>query len=268
MFGAFYPAYEMDGTAFYNALQVQAEKRFAGGFSYMANVTFSRLTANNQFGSNPQAWNGENAYNPKPEYARSWLDQPYSVKMVATYALPFGTQKRYLNKSGALSTIVGGWQIGSILSYGGGNAFGVINRQNPLLVNSFNRPNLVHGVSLKTFSYKQSKDFFTGKTTVQPVQFTTNTFQNTVPWELGNAARAYPQLRTPRLCVGSFDVIKSFHLGEHLQASLRLDYFNAFNRTQLQAPDNNLLDSTFGQVTNTTSQIGNRQGQATFRVEF
>jgi len=58
MFGAFYPAYEMDGTAFYNALQVQAEKRFAGGFSYMANVTFSRLTANNQFGSNPQAWNG------------------------------------------------------------------------------------------------------------------------------------------------------------------------------------------------------------------
>jgi hypothetical protein len=39
---------------------------------------------------------------------------------------------------------------------------------------------------------------------------------------------------------------------------LRIDYFNAFNRTQLQAPDNNSLDSTFGWVTNTSSQIINR----------
>jgi hypothetical protein len=49
---------------------------------------------------------------------------------------------------------------------------------------------------------------------------------------------------------------------------VRLDYFNAFNRTQLQPPDNNSLDSTFGQITNLSSQISNRQGQATFRVEF
>ena len=49
---------------------------------------------------------------------------------------------------------------------------------------------------------------------------------------------------------------------------MRVDYFNAFNRTQLQAPDNNSLDSTFGQITNLSSQISNRQGQATFRVEF
>ena len=55
---------------------------------------------------------------------------------------------------------------------------------------------------------------------------------------------------------------------ERVQATLRLDYFNAFNRTQLQAPDTNSLDSTFGQITNLSSQISNRQGQATFRIEF
>jgi hypothetical protein len=49
---------------------------------------------------------------------------------------------------------------------------------------------------------------------------------------------------------------------------VRVDYFNAFNRTQFQAPDNNSTDSTFGQITNLSSQISNRQGQATFRVEF
>jgi hypothetical protein len=66
----------------------------------------------------------------------------------------------------------------------------------------------------------------------------------------------------------SFDVIKTFHIGEHVRASLRLDYFNAFNRTQLQSPDTNSLDTTFGQVTSLSSQISNRQGQGTFRVEF
>jgi hypothetical protein len=66
----------------------------------------------------------------------------------------------------------------------------------------------------------------------------------------------------------NFDVIKAFPLGERVRAILRLDYFNAFNRTQLEAPDANSTDSTFGQITNLSSQISNRQGQATFRIEF
>src|SRR5712672_1885663 len=50
-FAGYFPVYEMDGTAFYNALQAQAEKRFTGGFSYLANLTFSRLIANSAIGS-------------------------------------------------------------------------------------------------------------------------------------------------------------------------------------------------------------------------
>jgi hypothetical protein len=187
---------------------------------------------------------------------------------VGTYELPFGPHKKYLTSGGWLSELVGGWQFSGILNYAGGFAFGAQNSFNPLLVNSFDRPDIVSGVSLKTFSYSRSKDFFTGKTAVQPVQFTTSAFANTGPWQLGNSKRAYSELRTPPLAMESFDAIKSFHFGERVRASLRVDYFNAFNRTQLQAPDNNSLDSTFGQITNLSSQISNRQGQATFRVEF
>jgi hypothetical protein len=53
-----------------------------------------------------------------------------------------------------------------------------------------------------------------------------------------------------------------------VKATLRIDYFNLFKRTQLQYPDMNSLDTTFGQVTNLSSQLPNRQGQATFRLEF
>src|SRR6202034_1658480 len=128
---------------------------------------------------------------------------------------------------------------------------------NPLLVNSFDRPNLVPGVPLKTFSYGRSKAYFTGKTATQPVQITTNAFQNTGPWQVGNSQRSYGAMRSPPLRIESFEVIKTFCSGERLQASLRLDYFNAFNRTQLEAPDTNSLDSTFGQITNLNSQIRN-----------
>jgi len=267
-FAGYFPVYEMDGTAFYNALQAQAEKRFASGFSYLANLTFSRLIANTYVGSGPYSPNGMNAYNPAPEYVPSNLDHPYDVKFVGTYELPFGPHKKYLTSGGWLSELVGGWQFSGILTYSGGFAFGAQNSFNPLLVNSFDRPDIVSGVSLKTYSYGRSKDFFTGKSSVQPIQFTTNAFANTGPWQLGSSKRAYPELRTPPLRLESFDAIKSFHFGEHVHASLRVDYFNAFNRTQLESPDNNSLDSTFGQITNLSSQISNRQGQATFRVEF
>ena len=66
----------------------------------------------------------------------------------------------------------------------------------------------------------------------------------------------------------NFSFVKAFSIKEHVAATLRFDYFNLFNRTQLQAPDNNSLDSTFGQITNLSSQLNPRQGQATLRLEF
>ena len=112
--------------------------------------------------------------------------------------------------------------------------------------------------------------YFENKTpsAVQPVQFTTNAFHNTGPWELGNSVRAYSELRTPPLLAENIALMKYFRITEKVKATLRIDYFNLFNRTQLQAPDNNSLDSTFGQITNRSSQLSNRQGQATFRLEF
>jgi len=268
-FGAYFPAYEMDGTAFYNALQAQGEKRFSNGVSYLADLTLARNTANSAVASTPDTFNGMNAYNPRPEYARSPLDQVYNVKFVGTYALPFGPRQRFLNSGNrVLAELVSGWQFSGILEYEGGNPFGAQNSFNPLLVNGFDRPNIVTSVPLKTFSYSRSKAFFTGKTSTQPVQFPTNAFQNTGPWALGTSVRSYGALRTPPLRLESFNAIKAFQLGEHVKASIRIDYFNAFNRTQLQQPDNNSLDSTFGEITNLSSQISNRQGQATFRVEF
>ncbi|MGA9062704.1 MAG: carboxypeptidase-like regulatory domain-containing protein [Terracidiphilus sp.] len=268
MYSGLYPVYELDGTSFYNSFQAQAEKRFSNGLSYMANVTISRNTANCVTGSPQYAFNGENAYNPRPEYSPSYLDQLYVTNFVYSYQLPVGPGQRYLNSKGLLGQVLGGWQLSGILTYQGGHPMGAYNGFNPLLVNFFDRPDIVPGVALKTFSYSLSRDYFTGKTSTPPIQFTTNAFANTGPWQIGDSKRNYAALRTPPLRLESFDVIKSFHITEGLRASLRVDYFNAFNRTQFPQPDDNSLDSTFGQITYLASTISNRVGQATFRVEF
>ncbi len=267
-YSGFFPVYELAGTAFYNAAQIQGEKRFSGGLSFLSSLTTGRLISNTNIGSAPFSPNGLNAFDSKPEYVPSGLDQQYSIKSVATYELPVGYGKKYLNSRGLLSNLLGGWQVSGIVTYASGMPFGAYNTYNPLLVNSFDRPNIDPSVPLTTYNYSLSKNWFSNPNGPQPVQFPTNAFVNTGPWQLGDSLRAYSALRTPPLRAENIAAMKYFHIGEHVTATLRIDYFNLFNRTRLQAPDNNSLDSTFGQITNLTSQLSNRQGQATFRLEF
>ncbi len=264
-----YNTYETSGTAFYNGVQIQGEKRFSGGLSYLADVTLSRNIATESVGSTLFQPNPINSFDMPPEYTPSALDQKYIVNLVATYALPFGYGKKYLNSKGILNELAGGWQFSGILSYAGGYPFGAYNNYNPLYANFSDRPDIVQGVKLKTYDYSLSKKYFTGKSALAAPHNSQQMHSSTLA--RGNwALQCIPMraLRTPPLRIENFDAIKTFPIGERFRASLRLDYFNAFNRTQLQGPDNNSLDSTFGQITNLSSQISNRQGQATFRLEF
>jgi hypothetical protein len=267
-FGGYFPVDETGGKALYHALQVQGEKRFSNGLSYLADFTLSRNVADVVTGSAPFAPNGVNAWDPKLEYAPSSLDQFYVTNFVASYELPIGAGKRFLNSGGMLSRLAGGWQVSGIFTYSGGFPFGPINSFNPLLVNSFDRPNIVPGAKLQTYNYNLSKPYLLGGTQAPPVQFTTNAFVNTGPWQVGDSLRAYAALRTPPLRIEDFALMKYFPITEQVKATLRFDFFNAFNRTQLQGPDTNSLDSTFGEITNLSSQISNRIGQATFRLEW
>jgi hypothetical protein len=263
-----YNTYETEGTAFYNGLQLQGEKRFSNGLSFLADLTFSRNIADESVGSTLFQPNPINSFNIKPEFTLSALDQKYISNTVATYALPFGSGQRFLNQGGWLNQIVGGWKFSGVATYAGGQPFGAYNGYNPLYANFGDRPNIVESVKLKTYNYSRSKEFFEGKLAEPPTQFPTNAFVNTTAWQLGNSLRSYARLRTPPLRVENFDAIKAFPIEGRVHFTLRLDYFNAFNRTQLLVPDTNSQDGTFGEIVNQGSQIGNRQGQATFRIEF
>ena len=258
--------FEGYGTTYYQGAQIEIEKRFSNGLSFLAGYTLSRLMDNTSSGFSSFTAGGINKYNQKPEWAISNADEPQTLKASGTYELPIGPGKQFVNNH-KLGNLVGGWQVGWILDYESGSANGPGENGSPF-PNGFERPDRNSAVSLSTASYSRVRDYFTGKTSsaqmFNPAAFTKTPSQ----YVIGNAQRNYGGMRNAPLALENLNAKKNFYIGERWKAILSVDYFNAFNRTQFNGPDNNISDSTFGQVTSQGSNISNRQGQASFRVEF
>jgi hypothetical protein len=258
--------FEGYGTTYYQGAQIEIEKRFTNGLSFLAGYTLSRLMDNTSSGFSSFTSGGINKYNQKPEWAVSNSDEPQTLKVSGTYLLPIGPGKKYVNNH-TTGNIVGGWQVGWILDYESATANGAYENGSPF-PNGFDRPNRNPAVSLSTASYSRVRDYFVGKIPVaqmyDPAAFT----QTPSQYVIGDAQRNYGGMRNAPLALENLNAKKNFYIGERVTAILSVDYFNAFNRTQFNGPDNNASDGTFGQVTSQGSNISNRQGQVSFRIEF
>jgi hypothetical protein len=258
--------FEGYGTTYYQSAQIELEKRFTNGLSFLAGYTLSHLMDNTSSGFSSFTSGGINKYNQKPEWAVSNSDEPQTLKVSGTYELPIGPGKKYLNNH-ITGNILGGFQVGWILDYEDGGADGVGENGSPF-PNGFERPDRNSSVGLSTASYNRVRDYFVGKSPVAQI-FNQGGFNLTPSqYVIGTAQRNYGALRGPGLAMESLNARKHFYMGEHLQGILTVDYFNAFNRTQFNGPDTNYSDGTYGQVTSQGSNISNRQGQVTFRLQF
>lgn len=270
--------FDQAGTSFYRSFQGQLEKRFAHGLSFLSSLTLAQNWSDVDFGVTLQQNNAQNPQNQKAEWSISSLNQKWNDKNMFTYVLPIGAGQRFLNYRGLADEVLGGWQVAGILNYSTGNPLGIYEQTNNVVLSTNSngdaqpRPNVVSGQTRKTYSYNLTRDYFVGKTPVQPVQFNTNVYSLASQFTFGNAARNYIGITAPPNLMEDFDAMKTFHIGEKVKAILRVDYFNAFNRTQFGSgrppADNTIEDSTFGMVQGTSSNIINRQGQATLRVVF
>ena len=264
--------FEAYGTTYYQGAQIEIEKRYTNGLSFLAGYTLSRLMDNTSSGFSSFTSGGINKYNQKPEWAISGADEPQTLKVSGTYMLPIGPGKKYFNNH-TTGNILGGWQVAWILDYESGSVIqgcsgsSVCENGSPF-PNGFNRPNRNSSVALGTASYSRVRDYFVGKIPAaqmfNPAAFT----QTPSQYVIGNAQRDYGETRNAPLALENINAKKNFYIGERFTGILSVDYFNAFNRTQFNGPDGNASDGTFGQVTGQGSNISNRQGQVSFRLEF
>ena len=268
--------FEGFGTTQYESAQIQVEKRFTNGLSFLAGYTLSRLWDNTSSGFSSFTSGGINKYNQRPEWSISSSDEPQTLKASGTYELPIGPGKKYLNNR-LMGNLAGGWQVGWILDYEAGTPLsscqgGSVCENGSPFPNGFDRPDRNSSVSLSTASYGRYKDYLVGKTTVNPTLINTGAFTPTPSqYVIGDAMRNYSGMRNPGMYFENLNAIKNFSITERWKAVLRVDFFNAFNRTQFQGFDSNISNGTFGQVTNNSAQTNfpqNRQGQVQLDVKF
>jgi hypothetical protein len=111
------------GDSEYNSLQTRLNRRFSNGVQFGASYTLSKGR-----GVVPDSDNAPRIAIPE-YYDLNWalanFDRTHNLAITSVTELPFGAGKRWLNRSGVLSAIFGGWQVNNILSFYSGLPFSV-----------------------------------------------------------------------------------------------------------------------------------------------
>jgi len=203
-----------DNTS-YNALTVKAERRFSGGFTFLSSFTWSH---NLDYGDeNLQQGNGSTlfTYNRRFDRGNSSLDRRLAYVASVLYELPFGKGRALLN-SGPASWILGGWQLGGILSLLSGTPDAHTINQNTTNVGGANRGDLVRDPNLQRSERTIDRWFDT--TAVIPGQ----------PGQFDNAGRNL--IVGPPLYNLDFSVSKNFNMPwEGHLVQFRFESFNFTN---------------------------------------
>jgi hypothetical protein len=246
-----------EARARYNALVTQWVKRMSSGYSLNVNYTFSRLE-DNQFGESNN-FSGRSAamlnnYDLDSEYGVSLLDVAHRLNFNATFQLPFGDGRRWLNGGGLASSILGGWQLTVSGRYQTGFPLAIWQSSNNSgLLGSGQRPNLVPGVDPMT-SGSQEERAVNGW--INPDAFTA-----APAFTFGNVPRTNPAWRGPGQRTTDIAISKTVSIsGKTL--SFRADILNVFDDPLFNGPNTAFGNSSFGQITS----VGGFARSAQFQI--
>jgi hypothetical protein len=245
------------GDSFYNALQADFNHRYHTGLNLLVSYTFSKFL-DDTGGTADWAYVGNdgsgyrNPYNLKMDKSVDGSNIKHSLVVNYAYELPFGRKGRFATHvNAATDAVIGGWQITGITSAKSGFPLHVWNNGivDPFQGNAF--ADEVGSPKLKSGrSYKQ--------------WFNTNAFTGSKEWTYGTASRYQSDLLAPGYVNYDASVQKVWVLPfEKLKLQGRADFFNAFNHTNLYAPNTNVQGSSEGQITNAAD---NRQIQGGVKV--
>jgi hypothetical protein len=252
--------FDTNGTAFYNAVQVQTQKRFSSGLSFLVAYTLSKTMSNTDTGFSTFNFGSENKFNQKSEYSIAGNDQKHLLNISGVYELPIGPGKKFLGKGGQLAkNLLGGWQISGVFNYASGTPLTISTKANDPYLNGFNRTNFDPKVAL----HLNYNNYYRGLPVFNTAAFSDPGFAQ------GNEPRALSQLRNPFTSNENVGLAKHLYLGERVTAEFRVEFFNVLNRVLICGPDTTLSDgSSFGVVSGPCQNNTPRQGQAFLKISF
>ena len=227
---------EAEAYSNYNAMQVDFRQRAWHGLQFDANYTWSHTLG---IGSQNN-WQGEGALftnrNMRLSYGPALFDLRNVVHVSGNYDLPFGRGKQFLNTNGVLDRVVGGWTIGTILTFQSGYPFLLGSGLNTL--NDFADSGVVlNGVTASQLQSAVGTYRIPGTTEVSlinPKYLASPTggganpqfiLPNTTPGTIGQRV----WLHGPHNTFDDMAITKAFPITERVRFSLQAEMLNAFN---------------------------------------
>lgn len=223
----------------YNSLQTTLQHRFIGGSTLHVAYTWSRWmgTCCDSRGDGapniaiPQYFNLNYTVMP--------ADRTHNVEIGGIWKLPFDSDGTFM-KQGVAATILGGWQLNTIVSLYSGSPFSV-----SADATSLNAP----GNTQRADQVKANVQILHGKTATNPY-FDTSAFAPVTAARFGTAS--FDSLRGPGFANADLGLFRTFAIHDRLTFQGRVEVMNVTNTPHLGNPNSNVSSGTFGSITTTS----------------
>ena len=240
------------GNSTYHSLQMKAERRVSRGLSVIASYTWSKaLSAMDQstVGGGFFSDGVQDIFNLRAEKSPAAFDLRHRFSMAAIYDVAL-----FRNAASApVRTLLGGWQIGAIVTEQTGFASTVSRIGDTTGTGISSRPDLIANPNLGRG--ERSRDRW----------FNTSAFAMPPAGRFGNSTR-HP-IHLPGLNNIDFLLSKNFRFRERHTFQLRGEFFNFFNHVNLGAPGLSLLSpATFGKITTASQGPGHDSGRRVIQL--
>ncbi len=251
----------------YHSLQARLQHRFAHGFTLLGSYAYGKSIDN---GSGVRTTDGDQLtpsdnYNLRAERGLSAFDFRHRFTSSFLLELPFGKGRAMNITNPVLNTIVGGWQLGGIITFQGGfpntALCGPGNVQNG---GGYCKPDAIVGVSPALDSSQQTvQRFFNTDAFVDRLGVAPGAAQPV--FRYGTAGRNTiigPGISSLDMSVNKFF---RFQEGRHT-VELRGEFFNLPNKALFAQPGTSLRTATYGVISGT--RIDSRQIQVALKYSF
>jgi hypothetical protein len=229
------------GEAKVHSLQINANRRFANGFTANAALSFTSTRSNrtvNEFDREPTLWQDDNT------------SRPYRLSGGAVYELPFGVGKPMLNGGGVLAALAGGWQLAGTFELQPGSLI------------DFNT-NLFYYGDIKDIKKSKPEIALNPDGTQDPTRYwfnIENFERNPSRTPTSFQTRTFPfridGLRGPGLRYVNMNITRNFRVGGRRTFQTRVDIQNLFNYAAYSNPNTDPTNTNFGKVTTAVASAG------------
>ncbi|HWP45137.1 MAG TPA: TonB-dependent receptor, partial [Blastocatellia bacterium] len=256
-----------DGDSYYNALQLNVERRLSDGLQLQMAYTFSKSidTSSDSVGlfQLESTQFAQDTHNLRADRGLSVFDVRHNFSLNVIYELPYKTRSDASGARRVADFLLGGWQANSIITARSGTPFNPIitfNNSNDGNADNVERPSWAPGFTPESAVTGDPNRYF------RPEAFVV-----APPGRFGNVARN--ALIGPGLATVDLSLMKSHKIRERVTVQFRAEAFNLLNRANFSLPrtvavftSNGVVPPNVGQIVSTSTT--SRQLQFGMKIIF